>query len=1069
MRLFLLSVIVFFISSNAIAQFTITGSVNSSSYSCASFSGNNTIYIGDGTTPTNLVMNQDLNLHNSCALGPIHFVIRANATVDFSPGNNRLTLPAGSSIEIEPGGGFVEGSCTASERIYIGTTLLASCNGKATALYDFDELVANGGYNFVSYSVAPLCGPGTATIAVSVAPTPSASTTYNLFTAASGGSAIATVTANTSPYSASIVTPSISSTTTYYVSATTGSATTLRRAVVVTVNPLPVITTQPLNQLDCEGATVRFRVIASGAGLTYSWQRKRPSDADFVTMTDTESNTDYTQTDNLRIGNVGSAQYPEGTQFRVIVSSGNCSVISNTATLTVNEITDVSGATNATQCSGTNYSYTVSTSHPANVVTYRWKKSVTSGIWDDITDGGAYSGATTATLTITGGTPAESGLYRAYVSFQSSGTDCSVDSSTRSRRITFLPDLATPETTITQPNCMLNTGTIVVTIQNLTDTYSFDNGLNFHSNNVATGLTPGTYSVMVRNQTGCISPARICQIVSAVTTWDGTNWLNGNPDATKAVVFEQNFNSTTSIEACSCQITNGASVVINPEHTLTVINAVAVLDGTLTFENNASLVQINDAAINTGSIQYKRHTAPVRRHDFTYWSSPVEGQTLKNLSPNTLYDKYYSYNNGWVISYNGIANMDKGKGYSIRAPQTFSLTTPEIDYSPLFVGVPHNGIVALNLIPSQSYLLGNPYPSAIDADAFLDFNINVLEGTLYFWTHNSLPSTDFSGAAKYNYTSSDYAMYNRTGAVGTRISTAVAATTGVEVPTGQIAAGQGFFAPASAAGGTVVFNNSMRVAGGVLGTNNSQFFKTEAVAKATPLAETTKNRIWLNLTNNQGVFKQMLVGYVPKATNDYDAGFDGVTYSGNSVVDFYSLNNAVNLSIQGRALPFTAKDSVVLGYKSTLQGQFQISIDRADGVLANQNVFLEDTQLQLLHDLKKEPYKFLTEKGTFNQRFVLRYEDANAEENLAQETSSPLASAVWVTAKSGSVAIHTSEILLDKVAIYDVTGRKLYQKDKIGEQQLDVPLNKQIDKVLLVVLSLQDGTKLSKKLLLSAK
>ena len=57
---------------------------------------------------------------------------------------------------------------------------------------------------------------------------------------------------------------------------------------------------------------------------------------------------------------------------------------------------------------------------------------------------------------------------------------------------------------------------------------------------------------------------------------------------------------------CSCQINSG-SVIINSGVVLSVQESLDVLASTtLTFENNASLVQVNDAAINTGSITPSR-------------------------------------------------------------------------------------------------------------------------------------------------------------------------------------------------------------------------------------------------------------------------------------------------------------------------------------------------------------------------------------------------------------------------------------------------------------------------------
>jgi hypothetical protein len=71
-----------------------------------------------------------------------------------------------------------------------------------------------------------------------------------------------------------------------------------------------------------------------------------------------------------------------------------------------------------------------------------------------------------------------------------------------------------------------------------------------------------------------------------------------------------------------------AAVVINSGFTMTITNELTILGGFLTFENDASLVQINETAINSGNITYKRESASVRPSDYSYWSSPVADQTF---------------------------------------------------------------------------------------------------------------------------------------------------------------------------------------------------------------------------------------------------------------------------------------------------------------------------------------------------------------------------------------------------------------------------------------------------------
>ena len=66
---------------------------------------------------------------------------------------------------------------------------------------------------------------------------------------------------------------------------------------------------------------------------------------------------------------------------------------------------------------------------------------------------------------------------------------------------------STPVTTVTQPTCVTATGTITVTVQNASDTYSFDNGSTFQASNIKSGLATGSYNVVIKNIGGCNSAA----------------------------------------------------------------------------------------------------------------------------------------------------------------------------------------------------------------------------------------------------------------------------------------------------------------------------------------------------------------------------------------------------------------------------------------------------------------------------------------------------------------------------------------------------------------------------------
>ncbi|MFI0491855.1 beta strand repeat-containing protein, partial [Flavobacterium sp.] len=332
---------------------------------------------------------------------------------------------------------------------------------------------------------------------------------------------------------------------------------------------------------------------------------------------------------------------------------------------------------------------------------------------------------------------------------------------------------------------------------------------------------------------------------------------------------------------------NASTLKIESGKTIRVTNAVTIDPAaTMTFESNnssqsGSLVQTNDIDTNSGVIVYLRIVPVIRSTDYTYWSSPVFNQNLQLFSPNTPANKFYSFNTAvfpedWKQEIPSSTAMSAGVGYCIYGAQ---LTLPPTFFSASFIGKPNNGIIDVPIkwngaIDGTSNLIGNPYPSAIDANSFLSANAGVIEGTIYFWTHNTdlQLATNISagnaGSGTYAYTKDDYAEYNFTGGVAAG-KKSISSGANTAIPNGKIAAGQAFFTTSLLANGVVEFKNYMRISGGASGVNNSQFFKnTNSKSKLTNTVE--KNRIWLDISNDQGAFKQLLVGYITDATNGYD-------------------------------------------------------------------------------------------------------------------------------------------------------------------------------------------------------
>jgi hypothetical protein len=614
--------------------------------------------------------------------------------------------------------------------------------------------------------------------------------------------------------------------------------------------------------------------------------------------------------------------------------------------------------------------------------------------------------------------------------------------------------------TILQPNCKISTGSIELSGLPLSGTLTrLPGSINIPYSGTAvtdSNLGVGTYSYTVGNGT-CTSVATAGIPINAppvVATYNAGSW-SSPPTIEKMLVFAGNFISTGDVVGCACEVNSGVNVLIKEGHTLTIANEVKVLGGTLSFKNNSSLMQTNnDPTINSGDISYERISTPIYQKDYIYWSSPVKNQKLGDLSPGTDPQKFF-FNDGtnWVFI-DRSNSMDIGKGYIIRGPLSYNNSTKQT-FPAIFKGVPNNGSLEGELLSKGKYhFIGNPYPSALNADALISQNSTLLNGTIYFWTHNTPINSSLS--QDYQYTSDDYATYNLSGGVSAKSdinhNNPVGVDNGIK-PTGKIAAGQSFFVSTRTAG-KVQFNNTMRVGG----ANNGQFFKSGDTEKEVVLE---KNRIWLNMTNDKGAFKQLLVGYIEGATNFYENRYDGITFDGNTFLDFYSVNNGNKFVIQGRALPFDDSDLVPLGYRSAIEGAFTISIDEVDGKMKNQAIYIEDKVTGKIHDLRSSNYTFKTAIGTFTDRFVLRYTDKTLGTGDFENTED----GILISVKNKTINVLSSKENIKDVTIFDITGKTLYSKNKVSNTELQIQNLSSGNQVLLVKVILDNDFATTRKII----
>ena len=543
---------------------------------------------------------------------------------------------------------------------------------------------------------------------------------------------------------------------------------------------------------------------------------------------------------------------------------------------------------------------------------------------------------------------------------------------------------------------------------------------------IINGLTNGTaytFTVRATNSIGQSAESASSNAVTpyTITTWDGTAWSNGTPTASDEAIIAGNYSTIINGAISAKKLTvNSGILTVNSGTNLTVLdNLINNASATaVVLENNANLIQGSDTTVNTntGAITVKRNSNPLRRLDYTIWSSPVAEQNILAFSPETLSNRFYNYNettNLFNVTTPLTIPFAIATGYLIRMPNDHP-TTPTV-WNGSFTGVPNNGtinkpITYYGSAPFGYNMVGNPYPSTINAQAFITANTANIESSLYFWRK-------INGVTG----SSAYAVYNSLGATAT-------ATPSSAPPNGTIQVGQGFFVKAKS-NSIISFTNAMRVA-----NNDNQFFRTN---------EVQKDRIWLNLTNASGVFSQTLIGYLEEGSQGVDS-YDA-KYINDSPIALTSIINNEEYTIQSRST-FHPDDVVALNFKTDVVGNYTITLDHFDGLFTGeQSIYLKDNITGNETDLKAGSYTFSASAGIYNTRFSMKY-----QRTLNEDAPEFNENNVRVYLKNETLYVNSGTSVIMNIEVYDIQGRLIAQQKSVKATTASIHNLKASNQVLIV-------------------
>jgi hypothetical protein len=520
-------------------------------------------------------------------------------------------------------------------------------------------------------------------------------------------------------------------------------------------------------------------------------------------------------------------------------------------------------------------------------------------------------------------------------------------------------------------------------------------------------------------------------------------------------------------------------------------------NGDILINDDAQLIQVNETDTNVGDYTSTATKFQVRRAftakhvDYVYWSAPIDNYNVTGLPSGWRYiwNPTFLNTNGTMGNWNAASGlMVRGKGYIAR---TFNGSATPITSTHTFrQGKPHNGqftiqikrgtyngadydadpVNATNALTTRFddnwNLVGNPYPSAIDADEFIALNSTRIEPAIWIWRHGlGLSNTTNPYYSNFGYSYlPDYLMYNSMGSTEPSFN-------------GKIASGQGFMVNMLHSAGTLfssgpdtyatdlTFNNSLRLAAADAIYDNSTFFRNNnnSVNSDAGIPTEEKHRIWLDIINTtDGQVDTTLLGYSANSTLEYDSAYD-CFFAPRGKVSLYSIIDQKPFIIQGRPLPFNISDQVPMGVNIVSNGNHTIAIKKTDGIFAEDvTIYLEDLALNVIHDLKQSPYSFNANKGIIDNRFIIRYTNST----LWNEEYESLANTVIVSGNNGVLSVNSIRENIKGILVYDVLGRELLNAKAVNGLSFTRGNITQSNQALIVKVTLENGVVVTKKIIL---
>lgn len=345
-----------------------------------------------------------------------------------------------------------------------------------------------------------------------------------------------------------------------------------------------------------------------------------------------------------------------------------------------------------------------------------------------------------------------------------------------------------------------------------------------------------------------------------------------------------------------------------------------------------------------------------------------------------------------------------------------------------FRGKPNDGTIDIPVLAGEWTLTGNPYPSAINLQAFLIGETNC-DGIAYFWeqdkTINSHYIADYRGGyGTYSAEDNIYApaiFYSYDGS-GNEIS--LIASPGNVYQRKYAPIGQGFMIVGSE-NANVQMKNSYRVYVKEGVVNLSQFEKraNNKTANTTNLTPQIK----FNTLLDNGPVSNMILAFNPSSTDDVDRAMDAASPNDGPANNYFVINDNEYII---EVMPFDIDKKIPVGFRNYAPANYKITVNEMLNLPEVANVYLHDKVANLYYDIKNNFYDLTLPAGTYNTQYEITFKNGTLGVNNIVNQSS------FVVRQDNSIKkLIISNPLQKEVNscdLYDVVGRLIFTKSQLG-------------------------------------